>query len=385
MEKIELMIQNQVVKCLELGGGALQRYHGLANRTAKPKFGVDMNASDVNYFLPQVEADVDMEAPSDSTKKKCKSLRREKYQRYVGRSPVYGFPFAYDPVLKQMNKSPNLDSFYFSPGMHVEVRVYLSANFSRGLRALAAGNNALENAERQALWARRPRVVLDSLWLQMDRQCFPPNSPFLKSLEAEFNKKDGRDIPFTDPNELRTPLYGRMTEQIWAINPHQLGYPSYAYLYWDTNNNVDGANGHALNSSVWRFPPNLESLDITYADTSMLPGGQLTKLDLVATDTADKLAFYDYQKNFRRLPVTYETFFDEFLGQYVVLDMRELYLQDQKLTELDKVIIHMKFNNNLSPDGYQIGLIAVAEKKCVLKPTGEHGIINAAGKQQIQG
>lgn len=385
VERIELMIQNQVVKCLELGGGALQRYTALANRSAKPKFGQDMNAGEVNYFLPQVEADLDRENPSENTRKKCRQLRRGKYQRYSGRSAIYGFPFSYDPVLKQIHKKDKLDNFYFSPGMHVEIRVYLTANFSRGLRALAASDPALNNAARIQLWNRNARVVLDAMWLQMDRQCFPQNSAFLKSLDSEFVKRDGRDIPFTDPNELRTPLYARMTEQVWPINLHQLGYPSYAYLYWSTNDAVDGSNGHALNTNVWRFPPNIESLDVTYQDTSMLPGGQLTKLDLPATDTADKMVFFDQQKNFRRLPVTYESFYDESLGQYVLLDLRDLYLQEQKLTELDRIHINMKFNNNLSPDGYQIGLIAVCEKKLVLKPTGEHGIINAMGKPQIQG
>lgn len=310
-------------------------------------------------------------------------MRRAKYQRFGGRSPVYGFPFNYDPVLKQLNKTPNVDSYYFSPGMHIEIRIYLTSHFSRGLRALGAGRD-IDNAARQELWNRHPRVVIDAMWLQMERQCFPPNSAFLKSLEAEFHKKDGRDIPFTDPNELRTPLYARMTEQIWPINAHQLGYPSYAFLYFSTNNAVDGSNGHALNSTVWKFPENLESLDVTYQDHSLLPGGQLTKLDMPATDTADKMMFFDHQKQFRRHQVTYESFYDESIGQYVLLDLRDLYLQDAKLGELDRIMVHMKFNNNLSPEGYQIGLIAVAEKKIVLKPTGEHGIINAAGKPQIQ-
>jgi hypothetical protein len=217
------MIQNQVVKCLELGGGALQRYHGLANRTAKAKFGQDFNASDVNYHMPQVEADLSAEAPSESTRKRCKALRRGKFQRFLGRSAIYGFPFSYDPVLKMLNKTPNLDSYYFSPGTHLEVRVYLSTNFSRGLRALAAEDAALDNDERQALWNRHPRVVIDSMWLQMERQCFPPHSKFLSMLQEEFKKNDGKDNPATDANELRTPIHARMTEQTWAINLHQIG------------------------------------------------------------------------------------------------------------------------------------------------------------------
>jgi hypothetical protein len=184
-----------------------------------------------------------------------------------------------------------------------------------------------------------------------------------------------------------------------------LGYPSYAYLYFGKNNEIDGSNGCTINACSWKFVPNLESLDITYQDTSLLPGGQLTKLDLPDTDTADKLMFYEHQKQFRRTAPTYESFFDDYLGikphslcifsqyninsfpsgQYIVIDLRDLYLQDQKLTELDRFYINLKFNNVLSPDGYQIGLITVAQKKVVLKPSGEHGIINAAGKQQIQG
>lgn len=385
VEKIELMIQNQVVKCIELGGGALQRYTGLANRTAKPKYGPDMTASEVNYNLPQTDADVSYENPSKATRKKCRALRRDKYQRFIGRSPVYGFPFSYDPVAKQINKKPDLDSYYFAPGTHVEVRVYLASSFTRGLRSLDAGNPALTNAERQDLWARRPRMKLESLWLQMDRQCFPPNSPFLKSLEAEFTKQGSRDIPCTDSNELRTPLYARMSEQTWSINLHQLGYPTCCYIFFSTNDQIDGANGHSVNASCWKFPPNLESLDVTYQQTSLLPGGQLTKLDLPGTDTADKLMFYEHQKQFRRVPGPYEQFFDESLGQYVVLDLSTLYLQDHKLTELDHIMLSLKFNNNLSPEGYQIGLQAVTEKKAVLKPSGEHGIVNAAGKPQIQG
>lgn len=385
VEKIELMIQNQVVKCIELGGGALQRYNGLANRTAKPKFGPDMTASEVNYFLPQTDADLDFESPSENTRKRARALRRDKYQRFIGRSPVYGFPFSYDPVVKQINKKPDLDSYYFAPGTHLEVRVYLASSFANGLRSLDAGNPGLTNAERRNLWTRRPRMKLESMWLQMDKQCFAPNSAFLKNLESEFTKQGHRDMPCTDSNELRTPLYARVTEQMWSINLHQLGYPTCCYIFFSTNDDIDGANGHSVNTSCWKFPPNLESLDVTYQQTSLLPGGPLTKLDLPNTDTPDKLMFYEHQKQFRRVPGPYEQFFDESLGQYVVLDLSTLYLQDTKLTELDHILLTLKFNNALSPEGYQIGLQAVTEKKAVLKPSGEHGIVNAAGKPQIQG
>lgn len=185
---------------------------------------------------------------------------------------------------------------------------------------------------------------------------------------------------------MRTPLLGRMTEQQWLINIHQLGYPTLVYIYFMTNDEIDGTNGHVQNSSVWKFPPNLESFDLTYQGNSLLPSGEVTKLDLPATDTMSKLCFFEHQANFRRDAGTYESFFDDGTGQYIVVDLRDLYLQQhQKLSELDHMTFSMKFNNNLSPNNYQIGMFALTEKKFVMKTNNEHGVVNAAGKPQISG
>jgi hypothetical protein len=152
-----------------------------------------------------------------------------------------------------------------------------------------------------------------------------------------------------------------------------------------TNDEIDGTNGHTLNSTVWKFPPNLESFDLTYLNQSLLPSGQVTRLDNPSADNPSKRAFYNHQSNFRRDPGPYEAFYDEGVQQYIALDLRDLYLQQEKLTQLDHLQLILKFNNNLSPNNYQIGLTAVTEKKLILKPSGEHGIVNAAGKPQIQG
>jgi len=378
VEKIEIMLHNTVVKTIELTGNALQRQHGLGVRSAKKKYGPDFESSPYNYVLPLTRADLDPANPSEHIRKVAEALRLPKNALYVGKSPVYGFPFEYDPVLKTIHDREKLDTFYFGPGTHFEVRIQISAK-ARGLRMLTAANEA---GARAALWARRQRVKLQSLWLAMKKICFPPGSAFLRMLEAEMKKNGGRDYPFVAYNELRHPVLSRMSEQEWPFSLQQLGLPSYLIFYFDTSDGLEGSNGHNVNTTVYRFPPNLESLNVTYQGESLLPGGQVTKLDMPGTDTADKLAFYEHQAKFRRVPGTYDTFFDDGTQQYVVIPMTDLYLQDSKMFELDKVHLKLKFSNDLSPEGWQIGVVSAAEKKLTLKSSGEHVVTNSTGKPQ---
>ena len=381
-QKVEVMVNNTVVKTLELNGTALQRQHGLAVRSAKKKFGPNMDVSPTNYYLPMTPSDLDPEEPSPKLRKVAEELCRGKNARFLGKSPLYGFPFEYDPVLKMLHNHEHQSTLYFGPGVHVEIRVTLVSRPS-GLRCLLVNDENLTSAEKEALWARNPRVRLDAMWLQMVKICFPPMSPFLKGLEQELKKNGGRDYAFTAPSEMRHPVLNRMSEQEWAFSLQQLGLPSYVIFYWDTNEGLDGASGHVPNSSVWRFPPNLESLNVTYQGESLLAGGPVTKLDVPGADTADKMSFFEQQMKFRRDPRTYSEFFDEGFQQYVFVDTTNLYLQDSKMHELDKIHLKLKFNNDLSPEGWQIGVLAVSEKKFTLKSTGEHFITNAAGKTQI--
>jgi hypothetical protein len=381
VEKVEVMIQNTVVKTIELSGNALQRYTALANRSAKKKYGQDMDTSAINYYMPTAQNDLSADEPSEKLRKISHELCRGKNARFVGKSPLYGLPFEYDPVLKMLHDRKHLDTLYFGPGTHLEIRVYLTAT-PRGLRCLIADNPDLTAAERTQLWARHPRVKLESMWLQMHKICFPPMSPFLKQLEAEFKKHGGRDYAFCDANEMRHPVHGRVSEQEWAFSLQQLNSPTYLVFYFQPNDDIDGTNGYSANSSVFRFPPNLESFNITYQGETLLPCGPVTKLDMPGTDTVEKLAFYEYQKRYRRDPSTYDEFFDESVQQYVLVDLSTLYLQDSKMHEMDKIHFKLKFNNELSPAGWQIGVVAVAEKKLTLKTSGEHVITNAAGKTQ---
>jgi hypothetical protein len=212
------------------------------------------------------------------------------------------------------------------------------------------------------------------MWLAMKKMCFPPGSPFMKALEAEMKKNGGREYPMCSYSELRQPVLHNVSEQEWPFSLQMLNQPSLLYFFFEPNENLEGHNGHVLNTSVFKFPPNLETLNITFQTESLLSGGAVTKLDLPGTDTADKMSFFLQQAKFRREPRTYDEFFDEGIQQYVVMDISNLYLQDQKMHELDKIHLKLKFNADLAPPGWQIGVIAVAEKKFVLKPNGEHVI-----------
>ena len=384
VDRIEVMVHNTVVKCFEISGSALQRYHGLANRTAKEGFGPDMDATSIGYYLPETDKDIDSLKPSKKLLEYAREFRKDKNERFATRSSLYGFPFLYDPVIRQIHNKEDLESYEFGPGTHLELRIFLSGNFSRGLRSLDAETPTLTVEERSMLWNRKPRFALDQMWLTMERQMFPVLSQFLKQMDAEFAKRGSRPYPFCAPNDLRNPVTPNLTEQTWPINLHLIGYPTLLYVYFERSDNIDGINGANVNTTVYKFPPNLDSIDITYQETSLLPGGELRKLDLPELDTHDKMYFFDDQKRFRRHPGTYETFFDDGVQQYILIELTDLYLQDAKLSELDALKVSLKFNNRLSPEGWQIGLMPVNEKMFELKPTGEHIITNSAGKQQIQ-
>lgn len=384
VDRIEVMVHNTVVKCFEISGNSLQRYHGLANRTAKEKYGPDMSASSLNYFLPLVDKDLDATQPSKRMLEWAREFRKPEKEKFAARSSLYGYPFCYDPVIKQIHGMEDLESHQFGPGTHIELRIFLVSNFSKCIRSIDAVNPDLTAEERNAIWARKPRLTVDSMWLTMERQMFPQNSTFLKNMNAEFASKGARNYPMNGANDLRHPVTPHLTEQTWPINLHLIGYPTLLYIFFDKSVNIDGINGHPVNTTVFKFPPNVEALDVTYQESSLLPGGELTKLDLPGIDTHNKMYFFDQQKKFRRHPGTYEDFFHKGVQQYIVLDLTDMYLQDAKMSDLDALKVTLKFNNLLSPDGWQICLLPVNEKLFTLKPTGEHIITNSAGKQQIQ-
>lgn len=383
VDRIEVMVHNTVAKVFEISGHALQRYHAFSNRTAGEDFGPDMDTTAINYFVPTVDRDVSATKPSRDLLEFAREFRKDKNEKFLSHADLYGYPFLYDPVIKQLHDLKDFLSHEFGPGTHIEIRIFLAPDFGKGLRALGA-TKELTTAQRTALWARKPRVKIDTIWLTMERQMYPPGSAFLKNMDAEFAKFGGRLYPFTNPNDLRHPVTPSLTEQTWPINLHLIGYPTILYIYFDTSANLEGIDGFTANTTVSKFPTNLESLDVTYQDQSLLPGGELTKLDLPSLDTHNKLYFYEHQKKFRRFPGTYDDFFDNGVQQYVVFDLSHLYLQDAKMADLDYLKLTMKFNNRLSPEGWQIGLLPVNEKLFDLKPTGEHLITNSAGKQQIQ-
>jgi hypothetical protein len=196
LEKLEVMIQNAVVKTQELSGGSLQRYLGLTNRTAKAKYGPDIKASEINYFLPRKDADVSDE-PSEFTKKKFQHFREDKYERFLSMGTLYGLPFSYDPALKDANKSEDLDTFYFGPGVHIELRLFLKSDFGKAIRALDENRPGITDAQRVALKARRPRLKIEQMWFGMERQSYQPTSGVLISLQSEFKSQGERVIPFS--------------------------------------------------------------------------------------------------------------------------------------------------------------------------------------------
>jgi len=281
VERIELMLSNTVVKSCEMIGGALLRYTGLANRTAGAKYGPDMKTTEVDYFLPMTASDLSSENSGERLTKFCAGLQDEKNGRYAVRSAIYGFPFEYDPVLNSMRKIEDKGGRFFGPGTHLEVRLFLKSDFGRILRGLTGEDGNTRRREREQ------RGVIDKIWLEMEKITFPQGSQFLKAMEAEFVKTGYRKYPFTSPNELRTPILPNMSEQTWTINPHQIIYPVYGILGFAKTAQVDGLNGETVNNSAFVFPDNLESIDILYGTTSLLPGGPITKLNMPGMDTAD--------------------------------------------------------------------------------------------------
>lgn len=213
IDRIELMMQNAVVKCQELGSGALQRYHGLTNRSAKEKYGPDFDASELDHFLPADDEDISS-SPSEYTRDFFRALRKEKNGRFLAVSELYGFPCGYDPLVMQINDLKDLETLYFGPGIHIEVRLFLKNDFGKGLRCLDARDPQLTINQRLALWSHNPRYKIDQMWLGMLKQAYAPTSGVLISLQNELKMSGERIYPLTDPNEWRLPINPGLTGEL---------------------------------------------------------------------------------------------------------------------------------------------------------------------------
>lgn len=389
VDRIEIMVENNVVKTIELTGGALARYHALANRCAKERHGPDAKSMPTAFWMPLVDSDLAPIAAnaSEMTQRHARHVRRIENGRYLTKSSIYGFPFGYDPVVAGLHDLKDGTEMYFGPGTHIDIRVYLRDNFSVALRSLEADTPGLTDQQRRALWARGQRVMIEQMWFEVETLTFNTGSPFLRDMEAEFARTNERKYPCTNATEWRAPVHQGLTEQELTVNLYGLSFPVMLYLCFMKTTHVDGRDGHNQNTSVYKFPENLASFDVLYNNQSLLPGGEVTKLNEPGADTMDKHVFYRSQVPFRRSPGTYDEFYTSGVQQFAAVPLDTLYFQDNaKFTELQNLLVRLKWSNERAPAGYQLVVTAVCENVVVLHHRGRtHSVLNATGAKIVDG
>jgi len=388
-ERVDVLMWNQVTRTLEKSCASIARYIGLTHRTAKrepgSEFGPDFNVMTNNYFMPTKSADLAKTAEdrSDKLKNFAATWCVAGNSTMTVCSPLYAFPFAYDPVLAQSYGRKDIlqKSKWFPPGTNIEVMVTLKKNIA--LRALGAEelNTA---AGRTALRVNKPTVNIEKMWLSVEKIRFPEKSEFVETMEKERKREAAIEYPFTSFSEIRENIISNQTEQRIVFNLHQMQYPKLVYFLWMLAAEIDGTNGSNQNHSVFKFLENLDKLDITYAGVSILPtGGPVKNISSPNTETPEKFILYKDQMRHRREPDTYDAFYSktECLQQYILVELDPIYAgkSPKEWTALDNIEVDMGFTTDLSPKGWQMIAIGVHEGRLGIRPDNTHYIVNSSG------
>jgi len=135
---------------------------------------------------------------------------------------------------------------------------------------------------------------------------------------------------------------------------------------------------------VYRFPPNMDSLDVKFGSTSLLPtGGPVTKMSSARIDTIEKaILCKDQAVNYRREIDSLSDFYlDTAVQQYIVIPLTHIYAHKptSEWGTLSPIHIEMGFTAALSPAGWQIVVLSVTEGQLGLRADGSHYMLNAAG------
>lgn len=385
IEDIRVFLTNQVVKTFEKGGAANGRFLGMHHRVVKKKFGQKFELNKANWYIPKSTKDIALAAGNRSTKMTdyAAHLSDAQNRRFIVTSKLFGFPFSYDSFLAQLyNREDLLEGRFFPPNTHIDVHITLRRNLGLALRSLASDDTDDQDA-RIRLRALDPRVVLDELNLLVDKVVFPEGHPFILSLLKKRSSIEALIWPTCGLNEVRDSIVAGQTMHVYRVNLTQLQFPAYIKIFWMRQQQFDGSNGYNLNTTVFKFVPNLESLDVTMAEQSLLPtGGPVTKLSSTNIDNMEKWTLFKHQANFRRDPDSINEFYaEEAVQQFLVIPLTHLYAHKppSEWSTLSPIHIQMGFTNDLSPAGWQVAVAAVTEGQLGLRNDGSHFALNAAG------
>ncbi len=384
IEDIKVFLTNQVVKTLEKGGSSTNRYMGLLHRSVKKKFGMKFEQNKANWYHPKSSKDI-ASAQNDRSQKMidyAAHLSEAGNSRFVSTAQIVGFPFKLDPLLCQMyNREDLLEGRFFPPNTHLDIHVSLKNNLGLALRSLSADETA-DQAARLALRNGNPSVVIDELVLLVDKIVFPEGHPFVLSMEKKRKTVEALMFTLNAQNEIREAILPNQTEHRMRINLTQLQYPAYLLICWMRQQNTDGSNGYNLNTTSYRFPPNLDSIDITFAGSSLLATGcPVTKLSSARIDTIEKAILCKDQANFRRDPDSLSDFYSAVaLQQYLVIPLAPLYAHKppSEWGTLSPIFVDCGFTADLSPAGWQTLVKSVTEGQLGLRGDGSHYMLNAA-------
>lgn len=386
IEDIKVFLTNQVVKTFEKGGNATARYMGLLHRTVKKEFGSKFVLNQANWYHPKSTKDISATAANRSTKMTAYAthLSQASNNRFVSTAPLCGFPFKLDPLLCQMyDRKDLLESRFFPPNTHLDIHLTLKSNLGLALRSLAADDTD-DQATRIALRGRNPSIVIDELYLMVDKVIFPEGHPFVESMVNKRRNTEALIWPISGFNELRDGIVPNQTEHMYRVNLTQLQFPAYIMISWMRQQQLEGSNGYNLNTSVYKFPPNMDSLDVTFAGSSLLPtGGPVTKMSSSRIDTMEKATLCrDQSLYFRRDPDALGEFYsEECVQQFIIIPLTHLYAHKppSEWSTLSPILINMGFTADLSPTGWQIIVSSVTEGQLGMRADGSHFMLNAAG------
>jgi len=386
VEKIQVFVTNQVVKTFEKGGAANARYMALLHRTVKKKFGAKFELNKANWYHPKSEKDLAAVAANRSTKMTdyANHLGERGNRRFISSSQLCGFPFSLDTLLCQhYNREDLLEARFFPPNTAIDIHITIRGNLGTPLRSLTS-DDVDDQPTRLALRATNPRVVIDELDLVVDKVIFPEGHPFIESLLKKRAGVDALIFPLGSPNEIRDGIIANQTTHRFRANLAQLQYPAYIIVYWMRQQQLDGSNGFNLNTTVYKFVTNLDTLDIVMGHTSLLPtGGPVSKLTSANIDTIEKAILHrDQNLKYRRDPDSLHEFYSaDGVQQYIVIPLTHIYAHKppSEWGSLSPIEIQMGFTNDLSPTGWQVVLECVTEGQLGLRGNGSHFMINAAG------
>lgn len=387
VEKINVFLTNQVVKTFEKVGAATARYMALLHKSVPDKKyqPVKYKLNQANWYRPKTSKDVTRTQNDRSNKLNTYGahLSEANNNRFVATSSICGFPFSYDVLIAFMNERKDLlEGRFFPPNTNFDIHITLKDDLSQALRCLGADETE-DQAARVALRNAKPSFIIDDFVLFTDQVIFPEGHRFIKSMEELRRTTPALIFPLTSNNEIRDSIVAQQTDHRFRLNLHQLQFPAYLMIFFMRQQNLDGSNGYNLNLGVHRFPPNLDSLDVTYANNSLLPTGKrVTRLSSARIDTLEKLVLCQHQAKYREDPDALGDFYSaEAVQQYLVLPLQHLYANKTpaEWSSMSPIFVELGFTSDLSPPGWQIVVTSVSEGQLGYRRDNSHYMVNSTG------